>query len=105
MNKNEKRSEKRACFAPADMGHWVECRINGEIKSFKVLNMCENGIGMLVRQSDADILDVFRPDVLLTITHITPRGRMEVNALIRHVSPITKGEFKGGGCVGFSISI
>jgi len=105
MNKKDNRSEKRVCFAPADTGHRVECWINGEIKSFKVLNMCQKGIGMLIKKTDTDILNIFRPDALLTITHITPRGRMEVNAVIRHVSTITKGEFKGGYCVGFSISI
>ncbi|MFO7749420.1 MAG: hypothetical protein R6V54_04940 [Desulfobacteraceae bacterium] len=95
----------RETLAASDGGYRVEVELHGQPYCFKVLNISQGGIGMLVMQSQSDVLPLLQGKSRIKMVHITPKGRMEIVAVLRHTSIISSGEFKGHYVVGFSITI
>ncbi|MEA1966946.1 MAG: hypothetical protein U9N77_01815 [Thermodesulfobacteriota bacterium] len=101
----EKRLEKRACFEPSEMGHIIEATLDGKEYSFKILNICHGGIGMLVMDNQAEVLNLLKCGDQLEMNYINPKGSMAIKVEIRHISTIKAGAFKGHYSVGFSMSV
>jgi len=95
----------RETLAASDGGHRVEVEIDGHPYCFKVLNISQGGIGMLVMQTQSEVLPLLQGKSRIQMVHITPKGRMEIMAVLRHTSIIGSGEFEGNYVVGFSITI
>jgi hypothetical protein len=101
----DKRSQKRTYFEPSDMGHLLEATIGGKKYQFKVLNIGQGGIGMLVKGHQTEVLRRLNPGGQLAMRYTNPKGSMEVKVEIRHITPIQKGAFEGHYSIGFSMSI
>lgn len=102
---NEKRSEKRTRFEPSDTGHILEAKLKGKDYQFKVLDKGLGGMGMLVMDSQTEVLRELGVGDQIRMKYSNPKGSLMVNIEIRHVTPITAGTFKGHYKFGLSMSI
>lgn len=101
----EKRAEERCWIEPSDTGHLLEAVINGRDYRFKVLNVCQGGIGMLVKASEDGVLATLQKGVVMEMNYINPKGSLEIKVEMRHSTRFKKGPYEGDYCVGFSMSI
>ncbi|MFH1154491.1 MAG: hypothetical protein V1793_11815 [Pseudomonadota bacterium] len=101
----DQRSEQRTCFEPTDTGYRLESTIAGRAYTFNVLNVCRGGIGMLVREDQHEVLPLLVPGAEMRMDYINPKGRLTLTVLIRHITRIDSGEYKGLHTVGFSMSV
>ena len=101
----EKRSEERTYFEPSDTGHSLEATIGGKEYQFKVLDRGLGGMGMLVLDSQVEALKDLRPRDQVTMTYTSPKGSLQVNIEIRHITILTTGPYKGHYKVGLSMSV
>ncbi|MBI9090078.1 MAG: hypothetical protein JEZ12_12755 [Desulfobacterium sp.] len=101
----DKRSEKRNCIGPSDTGHLLEVVISGREYQFKVLNICQGGVGMLVKADQDTVLETLTTGVVMKMNYINPKGSLEIKVEMRHVTRFKAGPYEGDYCVGFSMSI
>ena len=101
----EKRVEKRRCLEPSDTGQILEAELNGRRYRFKILNICNGGIGMLVNEEQTHILKGMKKGAKLEMNYINPKGSLAILVEIRHITLLTAGPHKGGHIVGFSITV
>lgn len=101
----EKRSEKRTHFEPSDTGHILEATLSGKKYHFKVLDKGLGGMGMLVMDSQTEVLKELRVGHQIPMKYSNPKGSLFVNIEIRHITAIMTGSFKGHYKFGLSMSI
>lgn len=101
----EKRSEKRTHFEPADTGHVLTTTLNGKDYEFKVLDKGLGGMGMLVMNSQTEVLKELRVGDQILMKYSNPKGSLFVNIEIRHMTTIKTGAFKGHYKFGLSMSL
>ncbi|MCP4118956.1 MAG: hypothetical protein GY737_26875 [Desulfobacteraceae bacterium] len=101
----EKRSEERCPIEPSDTGHLLKAVISGREYRFKVLNICQGGIGMLVKASQDTVLATLQKGVVMKMNYINPKGTLEIKVEMRHATRFSNGPYEGDFCVGFSLSV
>ncbi len=102
---SEKRSEKRTRFEASDTGHILETTLRGKDYRFKVLDKGLGGMGMLVLDSQPEVLKELRVGDQIGMTYSNPKGSILVNIEIRHITFIRKGPLKGHYKFGLSMSL
>lgn len=101
----EKRSNKRTPLEPSDTGHILEATLGGKKFRFKVLDKGLGGMGMLVLDSQTEVLKELRVGDRIAMTYSNPKGSLLVDIEIRHITVIGTGSFKGHYKFGLSMSI
>lgn len=101
----QKRTSTRSLIEPSDTGHLLEAFIQGRKYQFKVLNICRGGIGMLVIKAQKEVLPLLKSGSIMDMDYINPKGVLGIKVEFRHITPLISGPYKGGYCVGFSMSI
>ena len=102
---DNKRSQERTYFEPSDTGHLLDAAIGNKEYQFKVLDIGQGGIGMLVKADQTEVLKRLNPGNQLAMKYTNPKGSMEIHVEIRHITLIKNGPFEGDYSVGFSMSI
>lgn len=76
--------------------------INREkVYDLNVIDSSRHGLGILVTQADFDLIQLIKPGQKIRgMRFFAPWAMIEVDAVVRHVSKITEGKYKGCCLVG-----
>jgi hypothetical protein len=101
----EKRREKRVVFEPPDF-QLAEIYLRKGTKDerryeLSVIDSVSHGLGMIVPEKQLDLLDMIKKgDVIKDIHFYAPNAMLKVDGLVRHITRIDEGRFKGGYYIG-----
>ncbi|MBN1625040.1 MAG: hypothetical protein JW944_00835 [Deltaproteobacteria bacterium] len=101
----EKRVETRSIYGSPDFLTAV-IRIGKAIKAQRVYELdvvdsSAHGLRMLIREKNLDLLDRVKVgDVIKDINFYASNAMLKVDGIVRHITKITEGKFKGGYYIG-----
>jgi hypothetical protein len=77
--------------------------MDGRERRFHILDTSPGGVGMLIEEERADVLEDLRIGRILEAEYETGEAVLPMRFVIRHVTPIERGPFKGHYQVGLSM--
>lgn len=100
---SEKRTQKRTDFEPYDTGTFLEFQQGGNHYRFSLLDRSLGGMGMIVKNSESEVLEKIQQGVLLKMKYVTLEKEIPLNFEVKHVTPIKKGRWEGHYHVGLRL--
>ena len=101
----EKRREKRVVFEPPDF-QLAEIYLRKGTKEerryeLSVMDCASHGLGMIIPEKHLDLLGIIKKgDVIKDIHFYAPNAMLKVDGIVRHITRIDEGKFKGGYYIG-----
>jgi len=103
MDKEEGRASERICFDQEGEESCLEFTLGRKTYRFKPLDTSSGGMGMLVTDDDTEVLEKFEVGNKIEMKYRTPEDDLLMIFVIRHITQINKGAFKGHYQVGLSL--
>jgi hypothetical protein len=101
----EKRREKRVVFEPPDF-QLAEIFLRKGTKEerhyeLSVIDCASHGLGMIIPEKHLELLDMIKKgDVIKDIHFYAPNAMLKIDGIVRHITRIDEGKFKGGYYIG-----
>jgi hypothetical protein len=101
----EKRREKRVVFEPPDF-QLAEIYLRKGTKEerryeLSVIDCASHGLGMIVPEKHIELLGMIKKgDVIKDIHFYAPNAMLKVDGMVKHITRIDEGRFKGGYYIG-----
>ncbi|MFC1824988.1 hypothetical protein ACFL9T_19940 [Thermodesulfobacteriota bacterium] len=99
----EKRIQQRDYVEPYDTGTYLEFDLGGKSYRFSLLDTSPGGVGMLVKDTESEILKKIGVGDRIEMTYHTPEAEISMDFEIRHSTLLEKGRFKGHYQVGLKL--
>ena len=101
--KGELRTHSRNYIEPYDTGTYLEFNLRGNDYRFNLLDTSPEGMGMLVKKDNAQILEDLDIGDRIRMEYKTPEASIPMDFEIKHVTLIERGKLKGHHQVGLSL--
>ncbi|MFC1867316.1 PilZ domain-containing protein [Thermodesulfobacteriota bacterium] len=101
-DKKELRTRERSYIEPYDTGTYMEFNLSGNDYRFNLLDTSPEGMGMLVKKDEAEIISGLSIGDRIRMEYKTPEASIPMEFEIRHVTRIERGTLKGHHQVGLS---
>ena len=101
--RGERRSEKRSYIEPYETGTFLEFTLEGKEYRFNLLDTSPGGMGMLVKNSEADVLKRLSVGDQIKMKYGRNSVIVPMKFEIKHITTIKWGNFEGHYQVGLSL--
>jgi hypothetical protein len=99
----ERRTQGRSYIEPYDTGTFLEFAPGDKKYRFNLLDTSPDGMGMLVFQKDAEVLENFEAGERVNLKYSVAETSLYMKFEIKHVTLIERGPFKGHYQIGISL--
>ncbi len=101
--RKERRDLDRAYVEPYTTNTFLEFSLSGRTVRCHLLDLSPGGLGMLVLQTEKEILLHLQPGATMSMAYTSPEATVPMNFEIRHVTEIKQGSLRGHFQVGLSL--
>jgi len=98
-----RRNQDRAYVEPYTTNTFLEFSLSGRTHQCLLLDVSPRGLGMLVSQTETEILQHLRPGARMNMAYTSPEATVPMDFEIRHVTEIKRGNFRGHFQVGLCL--
>ena len=99
----DRRGQDRAFVEPYTTHTFLEYTLSGRAHRCLLLDVSPGGLGMLVLQTEKEVLERLRPGATMSMVYTSPEAAVPMNFEIRHITEITRGNFRGHFQVGLRL--
>ena len=99
----DRRHKDRAYVEPYTTNTFLEFSLSGRTHRCLLLDVSPGGMGMLISNTEKEILQHFRPGVRMSMAYTSPEATVPMHFEIRHITEITRGNFFGHFQVGLCL--
>jgi hypothetical protein len=91
----DSRQEDRAYIEPYTTNTFLEFTLSGRKHRCLLLDVSPGGLGMLISNTEKEILQHLRPGARMSMAYTSPEATVPMNFEIRHITEIKRGKFRG----------
>jgi hypothetical protein len=91
----DSRQEDRAYIEPYTTNTFLEFTLSGRKHRCLLLDVSPGGLGMLISNTEKEILQHLRPGTRMSMAYTSPEATVPMNFEIRHITEIKRGKFRG----------
>jgi hypothetical protein len=91
----DSRQEDRAYLEPYTTNTFLEFTLSGRKHRCLLLDVSPGGLGMLISNTEKEILQHLRPGARMSMAYTSPEATVPMNFEIRHITEIKRGKFRG----------
>ncbi len=99
----DSRRQARAFVEPYTTNTFLEFTLSGQLHRCLLLDVSPGGLGMLILQTEKEVLEHLRPGARMSMAYASPEATVPMNFEIRHVTEIKRGNFRGHFQVGLCL--
>jgi len=99
----DRRNQHRAYVEPYTTNTFLEFTLYGRMHRCALLDVSPGGLGMLVPQTEKEILQYLRPGTKMNMSYTSPEATVPMGFEIRHITEIKRGNFRGHFQVGLCL--
>jgi len=99
----DRRNRDRAYVEPYTTNTFLEFSLSGRTYRCHLIDVSPGGLGILVPQSEKEILLHLRPGAKMGMAYNSPEATVPMDFEIRHATEIKRGNFRGQFQVGLSL--
>ena len=99
----DRRRQDRAFVEPYTTNTFLEFTLSGRAHRCLLLDVSPGGLGMLILQTEKEVLEHLRPGTRMSMAYTSPEATVPMNFEIRHITEIERGNFRGHFQVGLCL--
>lgn len=99
----DRRRQDRASIEPYTTNTFLEFTLSGRAYRCLLLDVSPTGLGMLILQTEKEVLEHLRPGTRMSMAYTSPEATVLMNFEIRHLTEIERGNFRGHFQVGLCL--
>jgi hypothetical protein len=99
----DRRQQDRAYVEPYTTNAFLEFTLSGRMHRCLLLDVSPHGLGMLVSDTEKELLQHLRPGARMNMAYASPEATVPMMFEIRHITEIERGNFRGCFQVGLCL--